>query len=111
VSNLGADSKWEYQFLTLMNVDSDIVEREEHAVPGTTRNELGPFQVVTLKVGAVSPVFESTVHGTCAEIRELKVEVLCAVRVDEDNGLYPCFYDGHAYPFDPKPLPSNPKYE
>jgi hypothetical protein len=111
VSNLGTDSKWEYQFLTLMNVDVDFVEREEHGVPGTTRNELGPPQVITLNVGKVSPVFESTVHGTCSEIRELKVEILCVTGVDRDTGLYPCFNDGQAHPVDPKPVPSNPKYE
>jgi len=116
VSGSGADSKWEYQFRSRYDTPIDFVEQEDHGVNGTTTNAFNQREIVTLDAGALSPVFETQLHGTCEELSErkyeLKIEVICVTEHDGyGEGSNPCFEDRNGAVLDFKPIPDRHRYE
>jgi hypothetical protein len=101
IANSGGDSKWAYQFRSRYDTFEDFVERVEHGVDGATTNEFNRPEAVALEGGALSPVFETVLHGTCEELSELKIEVMCVASHDvsgEEN--LPCFQDENGAPLE-----------
>lgn len=116
ISDSGGDSKWGYQFRSRYDAPVDFVAREEHGVDGATTNELSRPEAFTLEGGALSPVFEAQLHGTCEKFRELKmelkIEVICVTgqyRSGEVND--PCFQDENGKPLEFKGVPDHPRYQ
>ncbi len=100
IANSGGDSKWEYQFRSRYGQTMDVSELVEHGVDGATANEFRP-EAIALKGDALSPVFETVLHGTCEKLRdlkiELKIEVMCVEEHDRlGEGNDPCFQDARA---------------
>ncbi len=110
LSSSGADSKWAYQFRSRHDRSVDFVEREEEGVLDTPRNEFDAPEMFTLDAGAISPVFEAGIHGTCAQVHELKIEVECVAEHDQFGGLT-CFQDANGAQVGSKPVPDNPRYQ
>ncbi|MFZ0744313.1 MAG: hypothetical protein WAM85_07890 [Terracidiphilus sp.] len=116
VSNSGGDSVWEYQFRSRYDGAMDFVEREEHGVDGSTTNDFNRPEAFTFKGGALSPVFETRLHGTCEELRELKhelkIEVMCVTEHDQyGEGNFRCFQDENGAPLEFKRIPDHPRYQ
>jgi hypothetical protein len=112
ILNSGSDSKWAYQFQSRYSSAMDFVERVEHGADGATTNEFNRPEAVALKQDALSPVFETVLHGTCEKFLELKIEVICVTRHDfpgEQNDA--CFQDENGEPLEFKRTPDNPRYE
>jgi hypothetical protein len=112
ISSSVGDSKWAYQFRSRYDHTMDFVERQEHGVDGATSNKFNRPEAFTLEAGALSPVFETRLHGTCQEFHELKIEVLCVTmhdRYGERNN--PCFQDENGAPLEFKGIPDNPRYQ
>jgi len=115
IPSSGGDSKWAYQFRSRYDHTMDFSEWVEHSVDGVTTNELRP-EAVALEGGALSPVFETVLHGTCEQFLErkadLKIEVMCVTqhdRLGEGNDL--CFQDASGAPLEFKRAPDNPRYQ
>ena len=112
ISSSGAGSKWAYQFRSRYDTFEDFVERVEHGADGATTNEFNRPEAVALEGGALSPVFETVLHGTCEELRELKIEVICVASHDvSGEGSLPCFQDENGAPLEFKRIPDNPRYQ
>jgi hypothetical protein len=121
ISSSGGDSTWAYQFRSryvdgMGSGTMSFVEREEHGVDGATTNEFNQPEVFTLKGGALSPVFETHLHGTCEKFRELKhelkIQVLCVTDAHlYDGGDFPCFQDKNGTPLEFKRIPDHPEYQ
>lgn len=116
ISSSGGDSIWAYQFRSRFDHAMDFVEREEHGVDGATTNEFNQPAAFTLEGGALSPVFETLLHGTCDKFRELnielRIEVMCVTLHDRyGEGNDPCFQDGNGTPLEFKRTPNNPRYQ
>jgi hypothetical protein len=116
ISTSGDDSIWAYQFRSRYDNIIDFVEREEHGLDGATTNEFNRPEAFTLEKGALSPVFETRLHGTCEEFRELKhelkIEVICVTQHDlSGEGNLPCFQDENGAPLEFKRIPDNPRYQ
>ena len=90
VSSSDGDSKWAYQFRSRVDLTVDFGERVEHGVDGVSKNELGQTKRLTLDEREIGPVFETQIHGTCAEVKELKIEVMC---VTDPGAGGPCYAD------------------
>jgi len=111
VSNSGSDSKWAYQFRSRYSGTLDFVARVEHGVDGAVTNEFNRPEVFSLDGGALSPVFETVLHGTCEQLGEqklgLKIEVICVTdpnRDREENN--PCYQDENGMPLERKRNPN-----
>lgn len=83
---------------------------------GTTANEFNRPDAFTLDGGALSPVYETRLHGTCEDFRklnrELRIEVICVTdhdRAGEEN--IPCFQDENGAPLEFKRTPDHPRYQ
>lgn len=112
ISSAGDDSIWAYQFRSRYDNVIDFVEHEEHGIDGSTTNELNRPEVLTLEKGSLSPVFETSLHGSCIKIRELKIEVTCVIEHDregEENAT--CMHDENGSLFEFKKLPEHPRYQ
>jgi hypothetical protein len=106
LSTLGADSKWGYQFRSRHDSETDFVEREEHGVKGSSENGWNTPRAFTLGEGEMSSVLETQLHGTCARIRELRIEVVC----DVELGVYPndpCFLNADGELLELKTFPKD----
>jgi hypothetical protein len=108
VSNSGADSRWLYQFRSRYSNTMDFVERVEHSVEGALTNDFAQPEAVALAGGALSPEYETTLHGTCEQFADhdvpLKIEVMCVTQHDrygESNDS--CFQDESGTPLEFKP--------
>ena len=115
IANSGADSRWEYQFRNRYDHTMDFSELVEHGVDGATTNEFRR-EAIALKGDALSPVFETVLHGTCVKFRELntelKIEVMCVTLHDRlGEGNVPCFQDATGVPLEFKRNPDNPRYQ
>ena len=93
----------------------DFSELVEHGVDGATTNEFRR-EAIALKGDALSPVFETVLHGTCVKFRELntelKIEVMCVTLHDRlGEGNVPCFQDATGVPLEFKRIPDNPRYQ
>ncbi len=104
IANSGGDSKWEYQFRSRYGHTMDFSELVEHGVDGATTNKFRR-EAIALEGGALSPVFETVLHGTCEKFRELKtelkIEVMCVTLHDRyGEGNDPCFHDENGVPLE-----------
>ena len=112
ILNSGSDSQWAVQFRSRYDHTMDFVERQEHGVDGTTTNEFNRPEAFMLEAGALSPVFDTRLHGTCEELPELKIEVVCVTMHDRyGEGNNPCFQDENGAPLQFKRIPDNPRYQ
>jgi hypothetical protein len=103
ISSSGSDSQWNYQFRSRYDQHADFLEREEHGIEGVPKNEWNVPQVVAIEGGQLSPVLKTQLHGRCAEVRELKIEIFCvAVPYVSPRG---CFEDPNGQPYEFKPIP------
>jgi hypothetical protein len=114
ISNSGGDSKWAYQFRSRYDHTMDFTERVEHGVDGAKTNEFNRPEAMALDGGALSPVFETVLHGTCEQLGELKIElkieVVCVTKHDRyGEGNDPCFQDENGMPLEFKGIPDNPR--
>jgi hypothetical protein len=92
----------------------DFTERVEHGVDGAKTNEFNRPEAMALDGGALSPVFETVLHGTCEQLGELKIElkieVVCVTKHDRyGEGNDPCFQDENGMPLEFKGIPDNPR--
>ncbi len=82
----------------------DFVARVEHGIDGATTNELNRKEAYSLDGHALSPVFETTLHGTCEQLSErkveLKIEVKCVTDPYRPRGNDSCFADMNGVPLE-----------
>ena len=110
ISNSSGDSKWAYQFQSRYDDTMDFVERVERGVDGAKTNEFNRPEAVVLDGGALSPLFETVLHGTCEQLSELKIEVMCVTKHDRyGEGNDPCFQDENGMPLEFKRIPNTKK--
>lgn len=110
-SNSGGDSKWTYQFRSHYGGPVDFVARVEHGVDGAMTNELDRREAYSLDGYALSPVFETVLHGTCEQLaeqkHELRIEVVCvADPYQVREGADGCFNDENGIQVDRKQNPT-----
>jgi hypothetical protein len=97
------DSLWAYQFKSRYGDDMAFVTKTEQAVDESRTNGFSKPEIVTLGGGSLSPVFHTKLHGSCADHKELKIEVMC-VEAGWNYGLAddPCYHDQNGNPLDMK---------
>jgi hypothetical protein len=110
LSSSGVDSRWAYQFRSRHDRTSDFVERHEDGFDDGTTNGFDRPEAFTLEAGALSPVFETRMHGTCEQLHKLRIEIMCD-SVHEYYGDDPCFRDENGTPLEFKRIPDKPRYQ
>ena len=56
-------------------------------------------------------MFETEIHGTCSQVRELKIEVVCVIVHDQSIVNAPCFKNADDEQIEFKSLPASPRYK
>jgi hypothetical protein len=107
ISSSDGDSRWAYQFRSHYDAPGDFAERVEHGHANSRKNDFDKRWRLTLDGGKMSPVFETQLHSTCAEIQELRIEVSCATTVLGLEG--PCYQEPDGSQVQPMPVPDNPQ--
>jgi hypothetical protein len=101
VSSTDADSKWAYQFRSRFGTSTvDFGERVEHGADGAPKNEFERIKRLTISPLEIGPVFKTQLHGTCAEVKELKIEIVCVTVPSIES---PCYNDGDGEQVEPNP--------
>jgi hypothetical protein len=103
IANAGGDSKWAYQFKSKYGGTMHFVARIEHDVAGAATNGFNRNEIFSIDGHALSPVFETVLHGTCEQLgeqkHELAIEVLCVTNPFQDTEVNdPCYHDEYGEP-------------
>ena len=77
LSSSGSESRWAFQFRSRHDQTVDFGWRVEHRLEGTHRNAFADVERETLEPGEMSKAHKTTLFGTCANVRELNIEVRC----------------------------------
>jgi hypothetical protein len=75
----GPDSMWAFQIKNITTQTLDVVEREQYGPPDLRINKFGAPGLWTIGPGTTSPVLETSLHGTCAQVHDLKIDFVCVV--------------------------------